>query len=377
MKINVENITRLVRDGAYTHHVFQAFGEAGTTALTRLLDGLRLIYAVCPPDQLRQGLTVFCSVEGDNQPQVLPSHLEATNFTDIRDLARFILDNTTISECMIELLNDQTYSAVLLNSSDCNFDNITNTSVVYRYEVNQKAVNQERILASDYDGIILRASPALASNFAEPTHSSLEDALNQYRETASKCKCKILQPAWEGGVSGPRLVLVNRPESIMRDSLDQFLQTLLGTKASVRPEQNTDETKPVDIRIEWFGSDASALIEIKWLGRSTSVSRDGTKNTYTDYKPARAKSGAKQLCGYLDRDGLHTRSIKPLGYLVVFDARRKNVQGASDALCREDAFWFENEEIDYSPKFEDERDDFVAPIRFFMRPRESNLLVDG
>lgn len=51
------------------------------------------------------------------------------------------------------------------------------------------------------------------------------------------------------GVDGPRLVLVNRPESIMRDSLIQALQLVL-RDANARPEHNTDETKPVDVRVE-------------------------------------------------------------------------------------------------------------------------------
>lgn len=77
----------------------------------------------------------------------------------------------------------------------------------------------------------------------------------------------------------------------MRDSLIQALQLVL-RDANARPETNTDETKLVDVRVKWFTSGAAALIEVKWLGRSTARSRNPTPQpTYTEYGPPRAQEG--------------------------------------------------------------------------------------
>lgn len=368
MELNIETVSRMTRE-SYVFHVHQAFGPKGTEALTSLLDGVKQIYGHCPPDQLRHPLTIFSAVEISAVDPVLAEKYEVKILQDAKEVARHVLDNTFASGCLVEVLKDNTFCIALATDASLEFDELKATCVIYRYES-----RKERLLASDFDDVIRRLSPALASNFAEPTFSRLEDALKQYDNVAADTGCKVLQDIWEGTVSGPRLVLANKPESIMRNSLVQFLQTLLGLKANVRPEQNVDETKPVDIRIDWFGSDASALIEIKWLGRSKAAPRSEAGAKYTDYGPSRAQKGAGQLCDYLDRDRHHTRAIRPVGYLVVYDARRAKVKGPSDLLDRKDAFWFERKDIQYNPKYEDIREDFAEPVRFFLRPRESNLL---
>lgn len=159
----------------------------------------------------------------------------------------------------------------------------------------------------------------------------------------------------------------------MRDSLIQALQLVL-RDANARPEHNTDETKPVDVRVEWFASGAAALIEVKWLGRSTARSRSpAPEPTYTDYGPPRAQEGANQLADYLDREVRHSASTATRGYLVVFDARRRNVHGAADPLVEADAMHFANDILAYNPDHAQSRDDFALPVRFFLSPRRSNF----
>ncbi len=369
MEFNVEHIANMVA-GNYTHQVRQIFGPEGTEALTRLLDAVRQIYAHCSPEQVGNPLTVVSAVSCNPHAPVLAQILNVNERLSAKEVARFILENTTEYECFLEVLGDNTFRVASAATGSTNFDGLKPTCVIYRYEA-----QKERILASDFDRIIQRLSPALSSNFAEPTFSRLEDAFRRYKNVAVETGCKILQDVWEGGVDGPRLVLKNKPESTMRDSLVQYLQTLLGEKANVRPEQNVDETKPVDIRIDWFGSDASALIEIKWIGRSTAKPRTPNGAKYTDYDESRAQSGAKQLSDYLDRDRLHTRAIRPMGYLVVYDARRENIQGARDYLSKEDGFFYRDKEIQFDPQYEESRDDFMSPVRFFLGPREVHLLA--
>lgn len=269
---------------------------------------------------------------------------------------------------VVEIIPDGMFRILEL-SQDIDIKEAASDALVYRY---QDGV--DRILARKYDDYVLKASPLLKSNFASATLDSLEEAFLRYADFVLETKCLILADVWEEGVNGPRLVLVNRPESIMRNSLVQALSLML-RDASVRPEQNTDETKPVDIRIEWFASRASALVEIKWLGRSTAVQRTPKPEpSYTDYGPSRAQEGADQLADYLDRQVRHSEATAPQGYLVVFDAPRKNVQGPADPLCEADAMYFANDVLEFDPNHSNLRSDFAEPTRCFLNPRKSNFL---
>lgn len=161
----------------------------------------------------------------------------------------------------------------------------------------------------------------------------------------------------------------------MRDSLAQALDLLL-RDVSIKPEHNTDETKPVDIKVNWFASGATALIEVKWMGKATAKSRNpGPAPTYTEYGVSRAQEGADQLADYMDREVRFSGATAPRGYLVVFDARRKGTQGADNPLPAADALAFENDVITFNPDYSRLRTDFAEPVRFFMRPRSSNFLA--
>jgi len=160
----------------------------------------------------------------------------------------------------------------------------------------------------------------------------------------------------------------------MRNSLIQALQFVL-RDANARPEHNTDETKPVDVRVEWFASGAAALIEVKWLGRSTAKSRKpSSEPTYTEYASPRAQEGADQLADYLDREVRHSASNATRGYLVVFDARRRNVQGFADPLTEAEAMHFAQDVLQYDPDYSKSRNDFAQPVRFFLNPRRSHFV---
>jgi hypothetical protein len=92
-----------------------------------------------------------------------------------------------------------------------------------------------------------------------------------------------------------------------------------------------------------------------------------------NYGPSRAQEGANQLADYLDREVRHSASPATRGYLVVFDARRKNVQGAAHPLNHADAMHFANDVLNYDPDHAQSRDDFAQPVRFFLNPRRSNF----
>lgn len=364
--INLENVQALVRM-AYLPHASDAFGEKGARAITRLLDAVKLIFQRFPPESLQSTLTVVLGMNTTPSAPMAAHWGAPISYQRYNELGTALASAAAGAHCLIELVPDGTFRFLEL-VVDIDLKAAAVDALVYRYDA-----GVDRIMAKDHDDYVQKVSPFLSSNFANATLSSLEEALSRYAAFVSETKCRILADVWEGGVNGPRLVLVNRPEAIMRNSLTQALQLVL-RDANARPEHNTDETKPVDIRVEWFASGAAALIEVKWLGRSTAVPRKPTTQvTYTDYGPARAQEGADQLADYLDREVRHTGSTATRGYLAVFDARRKDIRGAADPLSQADAMHFGNDVLQFDPDHTKSRDDFAPPVRFFLNPRRSNF----
>jgi hypothetical protein len=328
-----------------------------------------MIYQRCPPERLRGTLAIVFGIDSSPLSPVIQSLGELTTLKTYEELGRSLLRTAANTYSVVELCADGSFKLITVDVS-IDVRPLAQAALVYSF---QSGV--EHIYVKEHVATLPKLSPVLVSNFATPTLSTLEEALSHYANTALETQCRILADIWEGGIDGPRIVLVNRPESIMRDSLIQSLQNLV-RDASVRPEQNTDETKPVDIRVDWYGSGASALIEVKWLGKSTAVPRTPKPEiTYTEYGPPRAQEGADQLADYMDRDRRHSAASSPRGYLVVFDARRRNAKGANDSLTKEDALYFLDKEIDYDPDHSRSRDDFSKPYRFYLRPRESHFLT--
>ena len=364
--LDLDNLKRLVAM-AYVPKVIQAFGSEGEAAITALLDGVRLIFQRVPAEAFTGPLTVVRGIDTTPAAPVVARWGEVERIAGLPELGARLARLSDGTHATVELLPD---GAMVMFESANGIDLVAaaQDGVVYRYEG-----RSDRILAKEHDVFVPKVLSELASAFSNPTLDSLAEALAWYGDFVLETKCHLLADVWEGGVHGPRLVLVNKPEAQMRRSLAQALNMLL-RDVVVRPEQNTDESKPVDIRIEWFASGASALVEIKWLGRSTAKSRKPTPEpTYTEYDEARARSGAKQLADYMDRQVRNSSATSPRGYLVVFDARRRNVAGANDALSEYDALHFEKSEITYDPDFASIRPDFELPVRFFLRPRRSHF----
>ncbi|MCA0979291.1 hypothetical protein LCM19_13035 [Qipengyuania flava] len=363
MRFNPDSVLKLVED-AYVLKVIQAFGSDGSSSLSKLLDAVKLLYRDIAPEGISASLTMVSRVTEVEGHEV--EGLEV--LTDIRLVAERM---ACTSRHVLVTLEPNGRFGFLATADISDAALFTGHAIVYRFQD-----HDDRIMAGDHDEIVPKVSSVQCSMFAVPTLSGLEDALRQYALAARETRCRILDKVWVGGGDGPRLVLANKPERIMRDSLEQALSTLLQANANVRPEQNTDERKPVDLRIEWYGSRASALIEIKWIGRAVAKSRsESEEDSYTEYSDGRARDGAKQLADYLDREKRRSKDTTLKGYLVVFDARRKNVAGPEDRLSKTDALHFEEREINYDPKLEESRDDFAPPQRFFMTPRESDFRI--
>jgi hypothetical protein len=255
---------------------------------------------------------------------------------------------------IIQVLDDE--SLALLADANADAATLSQQGVVYSF-----AGGVELIYAKGECFRLVNPLPALhASVFSRPTYRSLEDALEIYRvRIARDTSCIILMDVWD---SDKRICFKKKPEAKMRQSLYQFLSGHL-QDAEVRPEQNNDESHPVDVKISWLFSIQRAIIEIKWLGDSREGGAIGTS-----YRPARANEGAAQLASYLNQSQAWGANVRTRGYLVVFDGRRRNVSATTQALSETDGFYYRDKEIDYDPDFGQLRQDFAPPVRFFMNP---------
>lgn len=366
--ISIENVQALVTN-AYLSQAESAFGAVGADAIKKLLNSVKLIFQRCPPEALSGSLTVLVGVTATPLSPAVSALGPPINCKDYIEIGQHVMGLPHATHAVVEVCADGTFRLIAL-ANDIDLKVLAQDAVIYRYDG-----NAERILAKHHEAFVPSVSPLLKSNFAVPTLGTLEEALNFYAQYALESKCRILKDVWEGGVDGPRLVLVNKPEARMRDSLTQALELLL-RDATVKPEQNTDETKPVDIRVNWFASGAVALIEVKWLGKSTAISQTASPEpTYTEYGLPRAQSGAKQLADYMDREVRHSTATAPRGYLVIYDARRQGTKGAADRLSAADAMAFESSSLVFNPDHAKERTDFAEPVRFFLNPRKSLFLA--
>jgi len=77
----------------------------------------------------------------------------------------------------------------------------------------------------------------------------------------------------------------------------------------------------------------------------------------------------------MDREVRHSDATAPRGYLVVFDARRRGVKGAQDAISKADAMAFAGDVLTFNPDHAKTRTDFAEPVRLFLNPRESFFLA--
>jgi hypothetical protein len=229
-------------------------------------------------------------------------------------------------------------------------------SIVYLYD------NQIEYIYGKKDRKKLEPPPGARSYFTVETFKELEDALEYYKiRQARVSSCQILTQVWH---DENKIFFKPRPEEIMRNSLTQFLKIRLRGNFEVRPEQNVDTTHPVDIKITWSMKNHIALIEIKWLGKS--LNKD--TGAVTNFTQSRALDGAKQLANYLDSNLRQAPSHSTIGYLVIYDGRRRNINKNTTCINRKDGFYYENKGINLASGNHKKRRDFAKPVRFFLEP---------
>ena len=343
--------------------VREVFGEDGVASLKKMLNSIREFFRVIPPDQVSTTFVFSCRIRASGTNEIGQSMDRFATALSRDNLFGHRRRMENASAILIDVRSDGRYD-LAASAEIPSLQAMSYESIVF--------INQD---GKDwfYFGGKSKSMPVLAtgavSNFATATVGDLEEALEKYRQVAAEVSCPILEHVWIGGRSGHRLVFVNKPEATMRRSLEWFLNTSIAGDVSVRPEHNTDETKPVDLIVNWFGSKMRALIEIKWLGDSLSSGSDETK--FTSYRDARAQEGVNQLADYLDREQSTDPTSALKGYLVVFDGRRRNVISPTQAVVAEDALYYRDREVSLTRDLSMEYTDIETVIRYFMEPRKS------
>ena len=238
-------------------------------------------------------------------------------------------------------------------------DSLSEKTFVYRWTCGERHADQFCI-KKEWHAFSEEETPSEGSFFAVRTYNDLDEALVFYRDNlAISCKGKSLAES----MTESRLFFHPSPEDKLQETLEEYLSYRL-RNCTVKRENNVDDSHPVDIIVTWQGTNHIALIEIKWIGKSLNE-RGEIGVTYTD---SRACSGAAQLVSYIDNNSDSYPHHVTIGYLAVFDLRRKdNNDPNAEKLLRANADYYREREINFDTKYETIRTDFKKPYRFFIK----------
>jgi hypothetical protein len=343
--INHKQLNKLLEH--YMLIVAREHGDAGVEVLKSIMETLLELYNYVDPEISQGPIVVFKTVDPTRRP--LLSH-NALNVVNLRTLSQDAHSSFTL-----QILDTGQY--LLWNRLQPNLVELAEEAVVYLYQD-----QAEYFFAGSEKAEVPKIVASCSSVFSRKRFSDLIEALEYYRtDTVRHSTCYIFRNVWH---DHNRIFFINAPEHIMRDSLTQFLRNWLRGDVDVHPEQNVDETRPIDIKITWLFSNRLALIEIKWLGKSKNEQGD-IANTHGQ---SRVQKGAKQLADYLDLNLQYSPSSITRGYLVIVDGRRHRTNKDTQSLDRKRGYHYQDAEIELNPKYHEIRGDFEKPIRMFAEP---------
>jgi hypothetical protein len=328
--------------------VQDVFGRAGVDAVFQIMETARRLYKHVELERVAGHVVIFQRVQSAGSPTVPLSTGPTADFA--------ALANLNLGDLAFEIQADgRVYSQTLTQQT---IEDLALSAVVYHY-----SAGHEEFIAGSQRKAVLRFDTSSRSQFSVPTFSNLREALQHYaRENVRESTCYIFQHVWH---DQKRLFLKAGPEATIRNSLIQFLRNRLGAEHDVWPEQNVDESHPVDIQVKpRFSNNRLMLIEIKWLGYS--VAEDG--HITARHKSSRAQQGADQLAQYLDDRRRFAPSDVIQGYYVIIDGRREDLQEGATTISRTNGMHFENIDVVFDPAHHETRQDFDPPYRMFARP---------
>jgi hypothetical protein len=324
----------------------ERFGTLGVTAVKNILRFFRRFTEVARVNE-KSVVTVFTFVEDDS--------IISAERSKRAEKLHFGMSIGEITSLVIEIRPDGTPFV---------WDNIpgeiTNAEKVITYRLLQGV---ETFQVAALPIVVPKVIENSVSQFLFHYFETVKEALCAYRDKMARTSTSyMLREVW---FDENRLWFKSRPEFILRRSLCEFLRAFLRyDDLWLRPEQNVDESHPVDIKIMWKIDNREAIIEVKWIGKSR------TKEKQTgNHGEGRARKGAKQLAEYLEALRQESSGADARGYLVVFDCRRKDLKLTDTTTTRTNGMYFANREVKYEPAYHEERDDFEKPIRMFLEPQ--------
>ena len=345
--IDHENLQTLARQLPASVAVL-TFAEGGDAAIKVVYRACKRVFTAIDPSQLGGPVLVFSQVE----PRSIAHRPSGKTIGDISEVQPHVRTGFALEV-------DSSTNAMWLwpVRPPVGIDELRASGVVFLHDN-----GNEQFLIADTDIPIPRVFAGAQSIFSVPNYANLADALAHYRHPVVRySECAILETVW---YDDKRLFLIEKPEDTIQRSLQRYLHHTLRRDAEVMREQNVDDTHPVDIRVTFHFTNRVALVEVKWLGKS----RHSDGSQATQYYPNRAVGGARQLAGYLDSFAKSSPSSVVKGYLLVLDARRRGLTNGATTISAEDGMYYADREIDFQPKYEIERTDFIQPLRMFAEP---------
>ncbi len=342
-----ENIEQVCNE-IHVPMVQAVFGNAGVDAVFQIMETAKTLYKHVEPERIGGRVVIYQVVQLQTSSA---APLPAGPAADFAGLA-----NRSLADLAFEIAADGCAYARTLRQQT--LEDLAQSAVVYHY-----SAGREEFIAGSQRKPVLRLDPSARSQFSVPTFSNLREALQHYaRENVRESTCYVFQKVWH---DQKRLFLKAKPEETIRNSLTQFLRNRLGAEHDVWPEQNVDESHPVDVRVKpRFTNNRLMLIEIKWLG--SSLAEDG--HITARHGNPRAQEGADQLAQYLDDQLRFAPSNVIQGYYVIIDGRRKDLQEGATSITQRDGMFFENQELAFDPAYHEIRQDFDHPYRMFAKP---------
>jgi hypothetical protein len=349
-----------IAEELYEFHVERAYGAVGVQRLHDVLATAKQIFLFRSPQSFSDGLIVFSELEAGSQLIERAGSTVLRSPSEVERLSKGAIVEVDRNRRL------RAWPAGTVTAAE-----LCDAAVVYVFDAARdlEATSEEAIeLPEGRTGV---PNPnGYPSALAPPTFWNLEDALDYYAsDLAARSTCKLLKQVWAPESKPRRLVLCNKPERLLRESLAQHLRSSVRDMKliEVLEEEKVSETKPVDIKVAWSLTSHVALIEVKWMGKC--LHEDGDRLASRSYSDARARAGVEQLAGYLDEAHERSPNHEIKGYLVVFDARRGGVSSwEPGTVSKEDAWRYRDVEIDFKDCLP-RREDLAPPKRVFLEPR--------
>lgn len=347
MRLDLE-VMHEVHQSNVTAAAARTFGSDGDELARRLLVALPYVHANLPLELLPDGLVVFVAVDDGAVLAESSSDLLGLESVQAHPYRGFTVQVTRAGYRVLPSVVDPTSLPL---------------SVSYHFA----HPRQETWRVGGEESPVFNPLQDWPSSFATPLFTKLEEALDDYAlKMVQECRCLILTRGW---LNEKRIYWRQKPEEEVRRSLEAHLASSL-RDAIVEVEHIVDESKEVDVIVQWSFSKNVALIECKWMGVSTSEPGVSGKRLKTRFGPADAVSGLQQLGDYLDRQRTRAAGRSLKGHLVVIDGRRRGTGDPDDGrtYSQEDLLYYEHRDIVWPERLL-ARTDLARPRRMFCRPR--------